>query len=261
MRRPNGYIWMSLVGILVLILLVAGCKVGSLKTLSPVQPPRDTESGEYALPEEIVLEADNPKFFKVPARTPILTMEKDDIIVSIAYWRRTDLDRKYNRGSAVSPFYEREALHQGEKTDVFYVKITNNRPEKIIFRINHKDLMLADQGENWYGPLDFKHLRERLLLMTRVTGLHIKNGLEIARGILIEKQLGKLEDGILPGKSIEGFLPFYQLKLNAKTLDVIIPIEKAPPPGTAARYKTIEFRFPFTHSRLIRLAQPSPQRY
>ena len=77
MRRPNGYIWMSLVGILVLILLVAGCKVGSLKTLSPVQPPRDTESGEYALPEEIVLEADNPKFFKVPARTPILTMEKE----------------------------------------------------------------------------------------------------------------------------------------------------------------------------------------
>ena len=53
-------------------------------------------------------------------------MTKDNITVQIVYWRRADLDRKYNRGNAFSPFYETEALHQGDKTDVFYVKVTNN---------------------------------------------------------------------------------------------------------------------------------------
>ena len=92
--------------------------------------------------------------------------------------------------------------------------------------------------------------------------------MEIARRILIEKrmqivekQVGAHRTGVRPGESAEGFLPFVQTKYNALELQVILPIEKAPPPGAAQRYQTIEFEFPFTHDRGIRVAQPSPKRY
>ena len=223
-------------------------------------------TGEDRKIVDIIMMSDYPQLFDVQSRQPILTKTVDDITVSIAYWRRPDLDRKYNRGNAFSPFYETEALHQGDKTDVFYVKITNNRSENIIFDV--KKCRIIDQGENIYNGMDYDDLEERLLYMARATGLYVKNGLENARRILIEKrmpivekQVGQRRTGVPPGESSEGFLPFTQTKWNALELQVILPIEKAPPPGAAQRYQTIEFNFPFTHDRGIRVAQPSPKRY
>lgn len=215
---------------------------------------------------DVVFVSDLPEEFDIQARQPFLTKTLDNITVSICYWRRTDLDRKYNRGNAYSPFYETEALRQGDKTDVFYVKITNNRKEYILFDV--KKCEIADQGENYYPGLDYEDLEERFVTMSRASGLYVKHGLEKARQILlekrmpvVEKQVGYHRVGIKPGESVEGFVPFRQVKLNATDLLVILPIEKAPPPGGAQRYQTLEFNFPFTHSRSIRIAQPSPQRY
>lgn len=226
----------------------------------------ETGTGEDRKMVDIIMMSDHPELFDVNSRQPILTKTKDDITVSIAYWRRPDLDRKYNRGNAFSPFYETEALHQGDKTDVFYVKITNNRSENIIFDV--KKCQIVDQDENLYNGMDYEDLKERFTYMARATGLYVTNGLETARRILIEKrmrivekQVGTRRTGIPPGESAEGFLPFIQTKLNALELRVILPIEKAPPPGAAQRYRTIEFEFPFTHDRGIRVAQPSPRRY
>ena len=223
-------------------------------------------TGEDRKIVDVIMMSDHPQLFEVQSRQPILTKTQDGITVSIAYWRRPDLDRKYNRGNAFSPFYETEALHQGDKTDVFYVKITNNRDENVIFNV--KDCLIIDQGENLYHGLNYEDLDERLLYMARATGLYVKNGMEIARRILIEKrmkivekQVGAHRTGVPPGESAEGFLPFVQTKWNAEELKVILPIEKAPPPGAAQRYQTIEFEFPFTHDRGIRVAQPSPKRY
>ena len=223
-------------------------------------------TGEDRKMVDIIMMSDYPQLFDVQSRQPILTKTEDGITVSIAYWRRPDLDRKYNRGNAFSPFYETEALHQGDKTDVFYVKITNNRSENIIFDV--KKCLIIDQGENIYNGMDYDDLEERFTYMARATGLYVKNGLETARRILIEKrmpivekQVGTRRTGVPPGESVEGFLPFTQTKLNALELQVILPIEKAPPPGAAQRYQTIEFEFPFTHDRGIRVAQPSPKRY
>lgn len=116
--------------------------------------------------------------------------------------------------------------------------------------------------------MDYDDLEERLTYNARASGLYVKNGLKIAREILIEKrmhivekQVGTHRTGVPPGGSIEGFLPFVQTKSNAEDLKVILPIEKAPQSGGAQRYQTIEFVFPFTHDRGIRIAQPSPQRY
>ena len=223
-------------------------------------------TGEDRKIVDVIMMSDHPQLFEVQSRQPILTKTQDGITVSIAYWRGADLDRKYNRGNAFSPFYETEALHQGDKTDVFYVKITNNRSENIIFNV--KECSIVDQGENIYNGMDYDDLKERFTYMARATGLYVTNGLEIARRILIErrmpiveKQVGKRRTGVPPGGSAEGFLPFVETKSNALELKVILPIEKAPPPGAAQRYQTVEFVFPFTHDKGIRVAQPATRRY
>ena len=226
----------------------------------------ETGSSEDRKMVDVIMMSDNPELFDINSRQPILTKTADGITISIAYWRRADLDRKYNRGNAFSPFYETEALHQGDKTDVFYVKITNNREHHVIFNV--KKCSIVDQGENVYNGMNYDDLQERFTYMARATGLYVKNGMETARRILIEKrmpivekQVGTRRTGVKPGESAEGFLPFTQTKLNALELKVILPIEKAPPPGAVQRYQTIEFEFPFTHDRGIRIAQPSPKRY
>ncbi len=215
---------------------------------------------------DVMLISDYPQAFNVQARQPFLTKTRDGITVSICYWRSADLDRKYNVGNAFSPFYETEAAHQGDKTDVYYVKITNERENNII--IDVKKCSIEDQGENVYPGMDYEDLRDRFLLMPRATGLYVKNGLEKAKEILLEKrmpivqrQVGANRTGVKPGESVEGFIPFIEIKANAVDLTVTIPIEKAPPPGGVQRYQTIDFNFPFTHNRGIRNAQPSPQRY
>ncbi len=253
MKSFDSYTWPSSAGLCILLLSALGCAGGNaLKNLPPIHPAEQ-------LDELTVLDASNPKQFKIGPKTAILIKTQDDIEVAIAYWRHYDLNRKYHRGNAVSPFYASEALHQGEKTDVFYVKITNNRPQKILFDV--RKCKIEDQGENWYGALDYSDLEERFGLMSRVSGLHVRNGLAIARQILLEKQIGKLDHGIPAGESIEGFLPFYQTKLNARAMTVMIPIVKAPPENTTQRFQTIDFHFPFVHSESIRHAQPTPVRH
>ncbi len=259
MKKLNRNSWISSAGLFVLILLVAGCTATtSLKNLPAVQPAE-------MLPENVVLEEAASDVFKIrPPTGKILSMTKDDITVQIVYWRRADLDRKYNRGNAFSPFYETEALHQGDKTDVFYVKVTNNAATPVVYRIQGTRQVpceMVDQGDNRYGSLNYNSLKERLTYMSRASGIYVTNGLKKAREILIETQLLDTEKGIPPGESIEGFLPFYQMKHNAETLTVIIPLELKPPEGTATRYKRIVYEFPFMHNKGIRLAQPAPHRY
>lgn len=228
-----------------------------------IELPKENEDRKDV---DVVLVSDHPQAFETQARQNILTKTQDGITVSICYWRRADLDRKYNRGNAFSPFYETEALKQGDKTDVFYVQITNNRTEHILFDV--KKCTVVDQGENVYQGLDYDDLRVRFSYMSRASGLYVTNGLEKAREILLEKRMPSVERkvgahpvGVEPGKSVEGFVPFTQVKRNAVELTVILPIEKAPPSKGAQRYQTVEFKFPFTHDRGIRVSQPAPQRY
>ena len=263
MKSLNDSVKMNIAALLILTLFVAGCMGGTaLKHESPVHPPE-------RLPENVVLDAENPDFFEIAAKGPILSMTQKDITVSLAYWRNADLNFRYNRGSSVSPFFETEALHQGDKTDVFYVKIENKSPQKVIFKVQGRRARdfggstavceIADKKENRFPALSYADLEQRLRYMKKVGGMYVKNGLQIARQILLELQIP--DDEIQPGESAEGFLPFQELKLNTRELEVIIPLEKAPPEGTAGRYQNVVFRFPFEHSESIRHAQPPTTRY
>ena len=69
--------------------------------------------------------------------------------------------------------------------------------------------------------LSYADLEQRLRYMKKVGGMYVKNGLQIARQILLELQIP--DDEIQPGESAEGFLPFQELKLNTRELEVIIP--------------------------------------
>ena len=196
MKKLNRNSWISSAGLFVLILLVSGCAMGTtLKNLSPVIPAE-------TLPEDIILEEVNAEIFKIrPPTGQALSMTKDNITVQIVYWRRADLDRKYNRGNAYSPFYETEALHQGDKTDVFYLKVTNNAATPVVYRIRGTRQVpceIVDQGENRYGSLDYDSLKERLTYMSRASGIYVTNGLKTARRILIETQIPDTEKGIAP---------------------------------------------------------------
>ena len=123
---------------------------------------------------------------------PTYTMIRDGITLHVTYWRDHDLNRKFNRGNSTSVFYQSEALHQGDKTDVFYVEIINNRSSKLLFDV--RKWSIEDSNDNFYSGMNFDDLRERMTMMSRVGGLSMKNGLNKAKEILLEKQMSRLED-------------------------------------------------------------------
>ena len=198
-------------------------------------------------------------------RKPKYTMIRDGITLTVTYWRDADLNRKFNRGNATSVFYQSEALHQGDKTDVFYIEIANHRNSKLLFNV--RKWSIEDSNDNFYSGMNFKDLKERLTMMSRVGGLAVKNGLVQAKEILLEKQMARMEDGVSEMKDGEpgtmaGFAAFRQVKMNGKSVIQKILIEKAPPPDQpAGRFQLASFEFPYFHHRGIREMQPPPMRY
>ena len=221
-------------------LYMFACQGTTLKRLPPIQPPT-------TLPEEITL--------NVEAKHPELTMTKDNITVTVAYWRRYDLDRKYNVGSMTSPFYYEEAWHQGIKVDVFYVTITNNRTTPLSFYVT--DCEIVDHRKDIYGALSYVENRKRLETK-KGHDIMIENGLKKAKEILLEMSVA--DEKIDPDETVAGFIPFRQVKSLAKGLDVKIPIEKSPEKAME-RYKKAAFSFPFVHDLSIRTAQPATMRF
>ena len=97
----------------------------SLKNMPAIFPDEENlPEGHSILDMEVAREQFDPD--AAPRNNGVI-VTKDGIEFSIVYWRSAALDFKYNRGNNASVFYEREAAHQGDKCDVFYVKLTNNR--------------------------------------------------------------------------------------------------------------------------------------
>lgn len=233
----------------------AACQAMSIKNMPPIFPPPPSE--ELA-PDVMVYNLDpNTSVDLKPKDDPKhakIKVEKEDVIITAQYWRRYDLDFQYNRGGMTSPFYYEEAWHQSEKTDVFWVTITNNRKRNIYFDV--RKCHIRDNREDEYLGLSYEDNEKRLLYKAGRTK-DIDNGLKKSREILLEMKAPTGE--IPPGVTIEGFLPFYQIKRGATSLTVIIPIELEPE-TQIGRFKTIEFQLPFKHAPEIRVAQPAVMR-
>ena len=232
------------------------CQAISIKNMPPVFPPPSSEElaldvTVYNISSEVhpnisvdMKPEGDPKHAKI-------TIQQEDVIITAQYWRRYDLDFQYNRGGMTSPFYYEAAWHQSEKTDVFWVTITNNRKRSIHFNV-HK-CYIKDNREDEYFGLSYEDNEKRLLYKAGRTK-DIDNGLKKAREILIE--MGAPTGEIPGGQKIEGYLPFFQIKRASTSLEVIIPIELEPD-TELGRFKTIEFKFPFEHDPAIRMAQPA----
>ena len=235
------------------------CQAMSIKNMPPVFPP---ESSEELAPDVTVYNLDSETHPDIsvdmkPKEDPKhakISIQQEDVIVTAQYWRRYDLDFQYNRGGMTSPFYYEAAWHQSEKTDVFWVTITNNRKNNIMFNV--RKCYIKDNREDEYLGLSYKDNEKRLLYKAGRTK-DIDNGLKESRKILIEMRAPIGE--IPPGQKIEGYIPFYQIKRAATSLSVVIPIELEPDTALG-RYKTIEFQFPFKHDPAIRVAQPAVMR-
>jgi len=204
-------------------------------------------------------EADWKKItFDLDERPALILIEKEDIAVTAQAQRKYDLDRKYNRGSMTSPFYDEEAWHQGEKVDAYYITITNKGKTHIEFKLS--DFLVVDNRGDEYLALDYEEMEKRLLYK-KGRDVTINNGLEKAKEILLEKNAptGKIE----AGQKVEGYLPFYQLKTRPTSLMVMLQLDKAPDlkKNPTARYKIVKFVFPFNHSPSIRMAQPPTRRF
>ena len=245
-----------LICLFALSLYFLGCQAMSIKNMPPVFPPPSSEELAPEVTTYNISSEAHPNISidmkpKDDPKRARISIEQEDVIVAGQYWRTYHLDFKYNRGGMTSPFYYEDAWHQSEKADVFWVSITNNRQKKLFFNVSK--CYMRDSREDEYLGLNAKDNEKRLLYKAGRTK-DIDNGLKEAKKILLEMQAPTGE--ILPGKTIEGYLPFYQMKRTTTVLEVIIPIELEPDTALG-RYKTVEFKLPFNHDPGIRVAQPA----
>lgn len=233
---------MLLVMFLVAAAFLSGCAAKGLSksTQPPVFPDAKAE-----LPAGLI----------VDEATKTMTANMEDVTLSIEYWSTYRLNRTYNRGNTISPFYYEEAWHQGDKTDAFYLTITNKRDKPIYFKPDA--CSMKDDRQYYYTGLSYKDLEGKIKYKLG-RDIRVNNGLEKAKEILISTQL---RDGeIAPGQTAKGFVPFTKIARTAAKVLVTIVIEKSPETAIG-RYQKLEFVFPFIQDPFILAAQPAVQRY
>ena len=244
-----------------LAVCVSGCAgggAGALKSMSPVQP-LETYEGDYA--GIVIDEKGHPQ--------PVLELTQEGVTVRVQYWRKADLDRKYNRGSMGSAFYYEPTWKQGERVTVFHVSIHNGLDKAIrtkplsdinpAYMFLYDDLRLRkDMDPNFYIAMPEEDNKKRLMSKKGMT-IDLRNGLEAVSGELLENRIVDLQIG--PGETAEGWVPFFGIKYNIiKHLWLSVSVE-TPPDSDIGRYKRVEFVFPYTFSREIQSAQPATIRY
>lgn len=238
-------------------LLAMGCTISKpMSRLSPIQPLGTYEGDDANI---IVDNETRPE--------PTLELTHDGITVRIQYWRKAELDRRYNRGSKTSAFYFEPSWAQGKRLDVFHVSVEHNytKPVRLkLIDINDSyvyiedDLrMRADMDPNLYYVVTERENEERLQYKKGRT-LDIRNGLEAMRPLLFERNLINKEVPV--GVKVEGYLPFFAVKPNAVNLRVHIAME-TPPDSDIGRYQKVDFVFPYVFDRAVYEQQPATIRY
>lgn len=234
-------------------IIVGGCATGSsLGRLSPVQPLSVYEN-EYA---DIVVDTSTKP-------EPTLELTKEGVTVRVQYWRKYELDRKFNRGTSTSAFLTEPTWKQGDTCEVFYVIIKNSRKAPLSVKLRdffiEDNLKLREEMEGNIFLAMSAEDNEKRLLYKKGQNLSITNGLNEVKPLLLESHLPNGE--IAPGATAEGYVPFYGFKWNATRIWLHIAVEAAPEESAIGRYKRIEFVFPYALDRSIYEAQPATIKY
>lgn len=233
--------------------VLIGCATGGgLSRQSPVQPLPVYEN-QYA---DIVVDTSTKP-------EPTIELTKDLVTVRVQFWRKYELDRKFNRGTSTSPFLTEPTWKQGDTCEVFFVTIKNGRKAPLSVKL--RDFVIEDNlklREDMDGNL-FLALsaddNEKRILYKKGQNIAITNGLNSIKPQLLETNMPNGE--IAPGATAEGWVPFFGFKMNATRLMLRIGVDAAPEESAISRYKRIDFEFPLALDRSIYEAQPATLKY
>lgn len=191
----------------------------------------------------------------VDPATNAITITKEGITVTVEHWSRARLDRKFTNATQRSPFFYLETWSQSMQSEVFHVRIKNDTPRGVI--VDFKETKFYDDRKYEYFVVGLEELQFKFV-SRHYMDLKTKNGLELAKQILLSEVLGP--SGLIPaGQSAEGFLPFYTPSSQAEKVWLILVLEKEPEVATAA-YQRVEFRFDFRQDITLRKTQPPTKR-
>ncbi len=184
-----------------------------------------------------------------------VTISREGITVTVEHWSRARLDRKYTTADTRSPFFYLETWPQSMQSEVFHVTIKNETPRGLT--LNVKETTFNDDRKYVYTPVVLDDIRYRFL-QKNYMDLKTKNGLELARQILLLEKLGP--DAKIPaGKTIDGFLSYFPPSSGAEKVWLIVTLERDPETPTAIPKKEV-FRFDFTQDPVLRKTQPPTKR-
>jgi hypothetical protein len=250
MRRE--IVRLSVMGLCVAVVLVGCTAATAMRNLSPIQP-LESYTGQFA---DIVVDT-------TTTPEPTLEITRENVTVRVQYWRKYELDRRFNKGTSASAFLSEPTWKQSEQVDVWWVSIKNGRNKPL--RVSLSDLhveddvrLRADMEGNIYITLDAEENRRRIYNKQGQT-LDIRKGLDEIRPHLFETHIQRGE--IAPGESSEGYVPFYKIKPNAPSFVLRIPVEAATEGAGIGRYQKVTFAFPYKFDRTIYEAQPATIRY
>jgi hypothetical protein len=185
-----------------------------------------------------------------------ITITKDDITVISDHWSKRRLNRKYTTVDMRSPFYYLETWDQGFTSEVFHLTITNNTSQKVI--VLFKEITLEDERDYVYRVVtdmnDFKYKFATKQMMD----LRTKRGLQIAPQIILSEKLGQRAE-ILPGETVDGFIPFTTPSTQAEKMSFNVVLEKEPESATAT-YEKVIFRFDYKQDLILLKRQPATKR-
>lgn len=187
--------------------------------------------------------------------TNALTVTKEGITITIEHWSRARCDSKYTTASTRSPFFYLDTWSQSFQNEAFHVKIKNDTPRGVL--VDFKTTKLYDERNYEYAPVTYDEIQYKFKSKSYLD-LRTKNGLEVARQIMLSEVLGPKR--LVPvAKTEEGFLPFFTPSAQAEKVWLIIRLEKEPETATAS-YQKVEFRFDYKQDLALRQVQPSTKR-
>lgn len=177
---------------------------------------------------------------------PAVSAIRSKIEVTAQYWTKADLDRRFNDGHQVSPFFYEASWDQRDHVQVFWLSVHNNRsPTQPIIRFD--DIRAVDDLGFEYKPLTQSDNYRRLLGKVILTP-SVERGQDTVVPLLFETKVGE-RSTVRRGQTIEGFIAFQAIQPNATRLRLNVSFKLKPTSSKLGRAlskpRSADFAIPF----------------